>query len=322
MEHRMTTHAPRREPTEPGASVIDWLLDSDPSIGWQVQSDLMHEPNEIVALEQSRVATEGWGARLLDLQGSDGHWGGGSFVPRSWASTMETLVLLKDLGLDPASHRTRRAISLVRDRCTWGPEFGGSPFFDGEVEPCINGRVLGLGAYFGEPSHRLLERLLSEQLPDGGWNCEAPPSKRSSFHTTICVLEGLLEFEKAEGATTPVRDARIRGQEYLMGRGLFRSLSTGNVINPDWARFSFPTHWHYDILRGLDYLRRAGVRPEERLAEAVDLVARKRGQDGRWALENPHVGKVHFDMEEGAGKPSRWNTLRATRVLDWYAGRD
>src|SRR5262249_24052912 len=162
---------------------------------------------------------------------------------------------------------------------------------DGEVEPCINGRVLGLGAYFGETSPRLLERLLSEQLPDGGWNCQAPPSQRSSFHTTICVLEGLLDFDKAGGGTTPVREARVRGQEYLMERGLCRSLSTGDVIDPDWARFSFPTHWHYDILRGLDFLRRAGVPPDERLAEAVDLVARRRGEDGRWALENPHVGK-------------------------------
>ena len=318
----MTTSTPRPDPAERRASVIDWLLDSDPSIAWQVKSDLIRESNEIVARERSRVANEGWGARLLDLQGPDGHWGGGSFVPRSWASTMETLVLLKDLGLDPVSHRARRAIALVRDRCTWGPEFGDSPFFDGEVEPCINGRVRGLGAYFGEPSPRLLERLLSEQLADGGWNCEAPPSKRSSFHTTICVLEGLLDVEEAGIATTAIRDARIRGQEYLMNRAMFRSLSTGNVIDPEWARFSFPTHWHYDILRGVDYLRRAGVRPDERLTEAVDMVARKRDQAGRWTLENPHVGKVHFDMEEGAGKPSRWNTLRASRVLDWHAGRD
>jgi hypothetical protein len=224
---------------------------------------------------------------------------------------METLMLLKDLGLDPTSERARGAISLVRDDCTWGPEFGDSPFFEGEVEPCINGRVLGLGAYFGPASNRLLDRLLGEQLPDGGWNCQAPPSKRSSFHTTICVLGGLLEFEKAEGVATPVRDARLRGQEYLIERGMFRSLSSGNVIDPAWARFSFPTRWHYDVLRGLDYLRRAGVEPDARIAEAVDLVVRKRDENGRWMLENPHVGEVHFDMEEGAGKPSRWNTLRA-----------
>ncbi len=321
-EQRMTTNTAQPDPLEQRGAVVDWLLDSDPAIRWQVKSDLMHERNEVVARERSRVATEGWGAQLLDLQGSDGHWGGGSFVPRSWASTMETLMLLKNLGLDPASQQAQRATALVRDQCTWGAEFGDSPFFEGEVEPCINGRVLGLGAYFGQASQRLLERLLSEQLPDGGWNCEAPPSKRSSFHTTICVLEGLLEFEKAKGTTTPLRDARIRGQEYLMERGLFRSLSTRNVIDPDWARFSFPPHWHYDVLRGLDYLRKAGVEPDERLEEALELVEKKRDNSGRWVLENPHAGKVHFDMEEGADKPSRWNTLRATCVLDWYSKPD
>jgi hypothetical protein len=282
----------------------------------------MDEPDEVVAGERSRVASEGWGSRLLDLQGPDGHWGGGAFVPRCWISTFDTLQLLRVLGLDPTSERARKAIGLVRDQCTWGAEFGDSPFFEGEVEPCINGRVLACGAYFGEASDRLVDRLLHEQLEDGGWNCEAPRSKRSSFHTTICVLEGLLEYEKAKGATPAVTAARLRGQEYLLQRSLFRSLSTGRVIDPDWTQFSFPTRWHYDVLWGLDYLRRAGVQPDQRVAESIDLVEKKRDGDGRWALENPHAGKVHFDMEDGAGKPSRWNTLRALRVLDWYSTRD
>ena len=200
----MATKTPQREGPEPRKSVIQWLLDSDPSIRWQVMRDLMDESDEVVAGERSRVASEGWGSRLLDLQGPDGQWGGGTFLPPSWTSTFDTLLLLRDLGLDPTSERARRAIGLVRDNCTWGPEFGDSPFFEGEVEPCINGRVLALGAYFGEASDRLVDRLLHEQLEDGGWNCEAPPSKRSSFHSTICVLEGLLEYEKAKGATTAV----------------------------------------------------------------------------------------------------------------------
>jgi hypothetical protein len=318
----MATRTPRWEGPEPRKSVIHWLLDSDPSIRWQVMRDLMDESHEVVAGERSRVAWEGWGSRLLNLQGPDGHWGGGPFVPRSWASTMETLQLLRDLGLDPTSERARRAIGLVRDNCTWGPEFGDSPFFEGEVEPCINGRVLASGAYFGEASDRLVDRLLHEQLDDGGWNCEAPPSKRSSFHTTICVLEGLLEYVKAKGATSAVTGARLRGQEYLLERSMFRSLSTGGVIDPDWTQFSFPTRWHYDVLWGLDYLRRAGVEPDERVAEAINLVEMKRDGHGRWPLENPHAGEVHFDMEDGAGEPSRWNTLRALRVLDWYSARD
>lgn len=303
--------------TETSQAVLHWLLDSDPSIRWQVLRDLLHEPDEVVAAERSRVASEGWGSRLLDLQGPDGQWGGGAFVPRSWASTMETLMLLRDLGLDPTSERARRAIGLVRDRSTWGPEFDDSPFFEGEVEPCINGRTLAVGAYFGEASDRLADRLLHEQLEDGGWNCDAPPSQRSSFHSTICVLEGLLEYEKAKGATTAVTDARLRGQEYLLERGLFRSLSTGEVIDSDWTQLSFPTRWHYDVLWGLDYLRRAGVEPDQRVAEAIDLVEKKRDGEGRWPLENPHAGTVHFDMEDGAGQSSRWNTLRTLRVLDW-----
>jgi len=302
-------------------SIIHWLLDSDPSIRWQVMRDLMGEADDVVARERSRVASEGWGARLLDLQGPDGNWGGGAFVPRSWKCTSHTLILLTDLGPDPASERVRKAIGLVRDHSTWGPEFGDSPFFEGEVEPCINGRALACGAYFGEASDRLADRLLHEQLEDGGWNCEAPPSTRSSFHSTICVLEGLLEYEKAKGATTAVTDARRRGAEYLLERRMFRSLSTGEVITAEWLQFSFPTRWHYDVLRGLDYLRRAGVEPDPRVAEAIDLVERKRDADGRWPLENPHVGEDHFDMEDGAGKPSRWNTLRALRVLDWYSAR-
>jgi hypothetical protein len=298
-------------------AVIEWLLDSDPSIRWQVMRDLMDEPGERVSAERSRVASEGWGARLLELQAADGQWGGGAYVFPGWISTTDTLLLLKDLGWDPGANRTRRAVGLARET-SWGPEFDDARFFEGEVEPCINGRVLAAGAYFGEASDRLLDRLLHEQLEDGGRNCEAPASRRSSFNTTICVLEGLLEYEKAKGATKAVTDARRRGQEYLLERRLFKSLSTGEVIDRDWTLFSFPTRWHYDVLWGLDYLRRAGVESDERVAEAIDLVQKKRGRDGRWPLENPHAGRVHFDMEEGAGQASRWNTLRALRVLDWY----
>jgi hypothetical protein len=299
-------------------NVIEWLLESDPSIRWQVMRDLMDESAEVVACERSRVASEGWGSRLLGLQGPDGQWGGGPYVFPGWISTTDTLLLLRDLGLDPVSEQARRAVGLVRDNCTWEPEFGNSPFFEGEIEPCINGRVLASGGYLREASDRLVDRLLHEQLEDGGWNCEAPPSKRSSFHTTICVLEGLLEYEKAKGATTAVTGARLRGQEYLVERSMFRSRSSRGVIDPDWTKFSFPTRWHYDVLWGLDYLRKAGVEPDQRVAEAIDLVEKKRDGYGRWPLENPHAGEVHFDMEDGAGKPSRWNTLRALRVLRWY----
>jgi hypothetical protein len=318
----------KREITKPTKGVIRWLLDSDPSVRWQVKRDLIGEPDEAVAAERSRVAVEGWGARLLSLQGRDGNWGGGAWVYQSWASTLETLVLLRELGLDPASKQARRAVSRVREKSDWGPYHGHSPFFEGEVEPCINGRVLACGAYFGEASDRLVDRLLSEQLQDGGWNCDAPQSKRSSFNSTICVLEGLLEYEKAKGGPSTVRYARLRGQEYLLERRLFRSLSTGKIIECDrkdphsnWTRFSFPTRWHYDVLWGLDYLRKAGVRSDERTGEAVALVAKRQHQNGRWPLARPHEGKVHFDMEGGRGTASRWNTLRALRVLRWYSAQ-
>jgi hypothetical protein len=295
--------------------------------------DLTDAPASDIAAERSKVATEGWGARLLALQGSDGLWAGGTFAPagytwsndgsQPWNATFYTLVMLLDLGLDPASEQARRAVGLVDQNARW--EHEGQPFFEGEVEPCINGRTVGIGAYFGQDVQGIVDRLLGEQLSDGGWNCEAERgSVRSSFHTTICVLEGLLEHERATGGSAEFKAARLRGQEYLLERRLLRRLSTGEVIDPAWTQFSFPPRWHYDVLRGLDYLRSANAARDERCSEAIDIVRRNRLPDGRWPLQNTHPGAVHFDMENGDGQPSRWNTLRAMRVLDWYeraAGR-
>jgi hypothetical protein len=313
-------------------TVIDWLLDSDPAIRWQVMRDLNGASEGEVAAERARVATEGFGARLLALQADDGRWGGAAWN-RGWDSTMHVLMLLRDMGLDLASDQARRAVGLVRDRVTWqgcGPqECDGNAFFEGEVEPCINGQVAAVGAYFGQDVRGIVDRLLGEQLPDGGWNCDAPNgSTRSSFNTTICVLEALLEYERAGNGTPVVTEARLRGQEYLLERRLFRRRSTGQVIERDrkggaaWTRFAFPTWWHYDVLRGLDYLRSAGVPPDERAAEAIELVASKRDGDGRWLLETRYPGLMPVETDEGEGRPSRWNTLRALRVLRWYDRAD
>jgi hypothetical protein len=311
--------------------VVRWLLDADPSIRWQTMRDLTGAPAEEVAAERERVATEGAAARLLALQGIDGLWGGAAWN-RGWDSTMHVLMLLRDMGLDPAGDPARRAVSLVRDRVTWRgcgpPEADANAFFRGEVEPCINGQVAAVGAYFRQDVRALIDRLLAEQLPDGGWNCEAASgSTRSSFNTTICVLEALLEHERAFGASAELTGARRRGEAYLLERRLFRRRSTGELIERDrkggaaWTRFAFPAWWHYDVLRGLDYLRSAGVAADERAAEAIDLVASKRDGEGRWLLDTRYPGTMLVETDEAEGRPSRWNTLRALRVLDWHAAR-
>ena len=297
--------------------VTDWLLDSDPSIRWQVLRDVTDAPDDVVAQERARVASEGWGAQLLDRQRPDGQWGDGTAEP-FWWTNMYTLVWLRDLGLDPANERARSAIGRVRENVTWGREFGDSPFFEGEVEPCINGRVVALGAYFGVRSDRLVDRLLTEQLADGGWNCEAERgSVRSSFHTTICVLEGLLAFEQAFGGVPSITSARMRAQEYLLERRLLRRLSTGEIIEPAWTQLAFPPLWHYDILRALDYLRAADVKPDDRLDEAVAIVAKRHQSDGRWLLDVRHKSTLYEEFAGAVGAPNRWITLRALRVFDW-----
>ncbi len=299
-------------------SVTDWLLDSDPAIRWQVMRDLTDGPVADVAAERARVAREGWGARLLAVQPADGIWGGGANFPE-WTGTKPTLVVLRVLGPDPADPGVRRAVDLVRDNCKW--EYDDLPFFDGEVEPCINGATVAIGAYFGQDVQGIVDRLLTEQMADGGWNCEQENgSTRGSYDSTINVLEGLLEHERATGGSPDVTAARLRGQEYLLERRLFRRLSNGEVAKPMYKSLFFPTRWHYDILRGLDHLRDAGVEPDERIDEALELLRSKRDADGRFPLDYVYPGKVYFDMDEGEGKPSRWNTLRALRVLRWAEG--
>jgi hypothetical protein len=304
---------------------IKWLIDSDPSIRWQVMRDITGESPLAIAAERRRVATEGWGAQLLARQSAGGSWSGS---PRGWRSdlpkehrdllvTLYSLSTLMDLGLEPGSKQARKMVERIDKRLVfrW---LDNRPYLDGETEPCINGRILGIGAYFKKPNDALADQLLSEQLDDGGWNCEAPKSRRSSFHTTICVLEGLLEYERSGRKSAAVRQVRKRAENYLLDRGMLRSLRTGKIIDKRWLRFSFPTFWHYDVLRGLDYLRNAGVKPDKRVREAIEVVTKRRHQNGRWPMNRLHPEFIPLRMETEVGGASRWNTLRALRVLRWY----
>ncbi len=314
--------------------VVDWLLEGDPSVRWQVLADLTGASPDEVAAERSRVETEGWGARLLAERDPDGQWDGGACFPRRvaddwragiqpdfsdgqpWTSTLPTLQLLRDLGLDPGSPSARETTSLVTENCRW--EHDGQAFFDGEVEACINGRTLAIGAYFGADVDGLAARLLADQQGDGGWNCEAENgSIVSSFDSTTCVVEGLLEYER-RGGEVEVATARRQGEEYLLERGLFRRRSTGEIAADRFLEFASPQRWHHDVLRALEHFRRVGGEPDPRLDDAVGIVREKRQPDGTWLLDRVHSGEAWFDLEDGPGQPSRWVTLQALRVLAWH----
>ena len=316
-------------------SVIDWLLDSDPSIRWQVMRDLLGVPESQWEAERAKVETEGWGARLLSYEDEDGQWAGGAFFPHDfdaqewrevgqpWTATAFSLSQLREFGLDPSSDRAKRAVRLIGASSYW--DEGGQPYWEGEVEECINGRTVADGAYFGVDISPVVGKLIGERLSDGGWNCErVNGSVRSSFATTINVLEGLLEYERATGGTAGSREARESGEEFLLERGLFRRLSTGEPADEQFLRFAHPSRWRYDVLRALDYFRSAaaltGAAADPRLGEAVDHVRSRRLEDGTWLLDWSPAGRVWFEVDDGAGEPSRWVTLRAMRVLRWQEG--
>jgi hypothetical protein len=297
---------------------IDWLLDSDPAISWQAMRDLTDASPAAIAAERARVPYEGTAAEILACQGADGPWHL-SGKP-DWLPTLFTFLLLRATGVDPADPAVDSAVARLEAGFLWDEEFRDKPFksfFEGEVEPCINGGTLALGAYFERPAESLARRLVGEQLADGGWNCEAPKSSRSSFHTTICVLEGLLEYERAVGPAPQIAAARKRGEEYLLARALFRRKSTGEVANPAFLKFAYPPRYHYDVLRALDYLRDANVQPDVRIGDALHLVESRQQADGRWLLDCAHDEALACPFGESVGEPSRWNTLRALRVLRW-----
>lgn len=309
---------------------LNWLLssESDPALRWQTLRDLTDASPEAIAAERARLPHEGIAAQILAAQHPDGAWR----RPGSptWLTTLFTLQLLRATGIDPADPAVASAMTRLEANLRWNdapgcwdlrsPDHGGNPVFDGEVEPCINGGVLALGGYFLHPSENLARRLLTEQLPDGGWNCEAPKSQRSSYHTTICVLEGLLETERAFGSGHPlvnqIAAARHCAEEYLLERHLFRRLFTGEVADTSFLQFAFPPRYTYNVLRALDYFRDTGHPPDPRMREAVQIIQNRQQPDGRWPLDATHNESLAFPFPE-SGEPSRWITLRALRVLRW-----
>jgi len=303
-----------------GDDVIRWLLEGDAAIRWQVLRDLLGATEGTVERERQKIAREGWGARLLARQDPQGTWGGGLYNPK-WTSTTYTMLLLRDFGLPPSNEQAQRACSLLLDhglRPDGGVNFGRAE----RSETCITGMALSIVSYFQYDDERLdtiAEHLLARQMPDGGWNCRHPDgATHASVHTTISVLEGLRLCELyRRRSVQEMRTAQRRAREFLLIHRLFRSHRTGNIINSEFKRFSFPPRWHYDILRALDFFQAVNAPRDGRFAEAIDIVRTRRRPDGRWSLENYHKGKAHFELER-PGTPSRWNTLRALRVLKWW----
>jgi len=315
--------AGRRKGARDAKGTLAWLLAGEPAIRWQVRRDLIGAAPSTVARERRMVATVGWGARLLERQDAEGTWAGGLYSPK-WTSTTYTLLLLRDLGLSPDHRQARTACALLLDygmRRDGGINYGA---WGRRSETCITGMVLSILSYFRHDDERIdtiADHLLDQQMPDGGWNCQRLyGATHASLHTTISVLEGLRLYEEHPGRKVrAIRAAQRRGREFLLAHHLFRSHRTGEIIHPTFLRLAFPPRWHHDILRALDHFQAVKAPPDGRLAEAIELLRQKRRPDGRWDLEHRFRGAVFFEMER-LGRPSRWNTLRASRVLRWWEG--
>lgn len=302
-------------------AVIQWLLDGDPAVGWQVQRDLLGEPEDIYGVTRQRVVLEGWCARFLQLQDPSGTWGNGLYGPK-WISTTYTLLTLRRLGLPPDNPKAQQGCELLLDG-GFQPD-GGIHYARSQVnhsETCITGMVLSLLAYFHYPDKRvdtLVEHLLGRQMADHGWNCQSyRGDTHASFHTTISVLEGLWEYEKSYGKQAVIQDARSQAHEFLWLHRLFRSHRSGEIFDKKMTLLPFPPRWRYDYLRALDYFQDCNAPCDPRMAEGIELLKSKRGKDHRWRLNTGMSGLKHFQME-AIGKPSRTNTLRALRVLRWW----
>ena len=311
-------------------AVTAWLLDSDPALRWQVERDLLGEPAQVWEATRARVGTEGFGAQLLEHQDADGQWAGGAFFPadfdfdgpegqdgQPWTATTWSLNSLREWGLDPAVLQHRRTAELIAENSRW--EYDDLPYWDGEVDCCINAWTLANGVWLGVDVHGIAAWFVEHRLPDGGWNCEwVEGSTRSSYHSTLNALKGLLAYETACPGEDAVRAARRAGEDYLLQRGLFRRLSTGEPV-ADWvSQFCYPHRWCYSVLNAADYFRESPGPPDPRMADAIEMIRTARQPDGTWLQFTRLPGRVWFDVDAPAGEPSKWLTLIGTRVLDWW----
>jgi hypothetical protein len=317
-----------------------WLLESDPALRWQVERDLLGLDDAAWRATRARVATEGFGARLLAHQDPDGRWARGAFfpggqewfavqgeVPQPWTATTWSLSSLREWGLDPVVLLERDTPGLLARHCRW--EYDDLPYWEGEVDCCINAFTLANGAWLGVDVGALLERLTGPaggRMPDGGWNCSwVDGATVSSFWSTLNMVTGLLEYERLVGGDSRARAVRRAGEEYLLARRLMYRLSTGAVVGPWVRRFEYPFRGDYSVLRALDHFRRAsahdGTAPDGRLADAVDVVRGARRDDGTWAREHRHAGDVWFEVDVPVGEPSPWLTLTGTLALRWWDAR-
>jgi hypothetical protein len=318
--------------------LVRWLLDSDPALRWRVERDVVDAPEEVWRATRGRVATEGFGARLLGLQDQDGQWAGGAYFPadfdfagpegaegagQPWTATTWALNMLRDWGLDAAVLGDTADRLAVNSR--W--EYDNLPYWGGEVDCCINGYTVANGAWLGVDVSGLVAWLLEHQLADGGWNCEwIEGSTVSSFHSTLSVLKGLLCYESVTGGTDAIRAARRGGEEYLLQRHLYQRLSSGEPVAYWVSRFAYPFRWFYSVLNTAEYFRETSLfedrPPDPRMAEAIEQIRAARQPDGTWIQERRHPGRVWFEVDVDAGEPSKWLTYYGTNVLQWWDASD
>ena len=302
--------------------IINWLLEGDPSIRYQTKRDLLISSSNEIEKEQMKISKEGWGYLFLLKQDKAGTWGGNLYSPK-WISTTYTLQLLRRVGLQPDNSKAKAGAKILLDKGYYDKD-GGINYFRSlnHSETCVTGIILAITCYFNIIDDRiddLANFLLKQQMPDGGWNCQSfNGATHSSFHTTLLALEGLWEYKKKTPCQNNIfEESKNKAIELLLQHKLYKSDKTGKIIKPQFTRFSFPPRWYYDVMKALDFMQKINAPKDKRFNDAINLLIKKQTKEGLWKLQAKHQGKVFFEMEK-VGEPSRWNTLRALRILKWW----